>query len=312
MIKIGNKIIRASVKDILEDIQKETKHEYLKTIKETSNYFMVTCPFHKNHQENKPSCGVFKKDTNSFKEGDFHCFTCNESGSIQKFVGKCFERDELFGARWLLDNYNITYEEQIDYLEPIVLDDKKKEILDESILNEYAYFHPYMFQRGLDENTIIKFKIGYNQKNNSITFPIWDEHDNLVGITERYIDRKQFNIPSNLSKPIYLLNYIIKENIDTVWVVESQINALNCWRRGRPAIALLGTGSSTQYDILKKSGIRTYFLAFDGDEAGDRGIKKFLKAMPNDLIINIVNIPRGKDVSDLTDDEFNKLTFYTA
>ena len=312
MIKIGNKIIRASVKDILEDIQKETKHEYLKTIKETSNYFMVTCPFHKNHQENKPSCGVFKKDMNSFKEGDFHCFTCNESGSIQKFVGKCFERDELFGARWLLDNYNITYEEQIDYLEPIVLDDKKKEILDESILNEYAYFHPYMFQRGLDENTIIKFKIGYNQKNNSITFPIWDEHDNLVGITERYIDRKQFNIPSNLSKPIYLLNYIIKENIDTVWVVESQINALNCWRRGRPAIALLGTGSSTQYDILKKSGIRTYFLAFDGDEAGDKGIKKFLKAMPNDLIINIVNIPRGKDVSDLTDDEFNKLTFYTA
>ena len=126
------------------------------------------------------------------------------------------------------------------------------------------------------------------------------------------IDRKQFNIPSNLSKPIYLLNYIIKENIETVWVVESQINALNCWRRGRPAIALLGTGSSTQYDILKKSGIRTYFLAFDGDEAGDKGIKKFLKAMPNDLIINIVNIPRGKDVSDLTDDEFNKLTFYTA
>ena len=312
MIKIGNKIIRASVKDILEDIQKETKHEYLKTIKETSNYFMVTCPFHKNHQENKPSCGVFKKDISSFKEGDFHCFTCNESGSIQKFVGKCFERDELFGARWLLDNYNITYEEQIDYLEPIVLDNKKKEILDESILNQYAYFHPYMFQRGLDENTIIKFKIGYNQKNNSITFPIWDEHDNLVGITERYIDRKQFNIPSNLSKPIYLLNYIIKENIDTVWVVESQINALNCWRRGRPAIALLGTGSSTQYDILKKSGIRTYFLAFDGDEAGDKGIKKFLKAMPNDLIINIVNIPRGKDVSDLTDDEFNKLTFYTA
>ena len=168
-----------------------------------------------------------------------------------------------------------------------------------------------MYERGLIDFVIQKFHIGYDPETDSITFPIWDIKGNLIGITERSVEGKRFHIPKDIDKPIYLLNYIVSENIDTVWVVESQINALNCWAKGRPAIALLGTGSDKQYEILKKSGIRTYFLAFDGDDAGDKGIKKFISNMKKDVILNIVQVPRGKDVSDLSSDEFNKLTFYT-
>ena len=46
---------------------------------------------------------------------------------------------------------------------------------------------------------------------------------------------------------------------------------------------------------------------FDGDEAGDKGIEKFIKNIRKDVIINIIKLPRGKDVNDLTKDEFNVL-----
>ena len=118
---------------------------------------------------------------------------------------------------------------------------------------------------------------------------------------------KNFFIPGGVIKPIYLLNFIIKEHITNVLVTESQINALTAWSWGFPAIALFGTGSKEQYEILRRSGIRNYVLCFDGDSAGDSGIKRFIKNMNEDVFISVVEIPRGKDLNDLTKDEFLSL-----
>ena len=68
-------------------------------------------------------------------------------------------------------------------------------------------------------------------------------------------------------------------------------------------MALFGTGSDYQYEVLNKSGIRVYNLCFDGDEAGDNGIRKFLANIRKDVIINIIRIPRGKDINDLSYDQ---------
>ena len=46
---------------------------------------------------------------------------------------------------------------------------------------------------------------------------------------------------------------------------------------------------------------------FDGDEAGDKGIQKFIKNIRKDVIINIIKLPRGKDVNDLEYNELEKL-----
>ena len=152
-----------------------------------------------------------------------------------------------------------------------------------------------------------KFKIGYDSETNSITFPVWDEHGKLVMVTERSVNTKHFYIPEDVIKPVYLLNFIKKENITTVYVVESQINALTLWSWGYPAIALIGTGSPHQYEVLKKSGIRNYILCFDGDEAGDKGTNRFKKNMSSDVFISTKLIPRGKDVNNLTKEEFDNL-----
>ena len=61
------------------------------------------------------------------------------------------------------------------------------------------------------------------------------------------------------------------------------------------------------YNILKKSGIRSYTLCLDGDAAGDKGIARFKANMPEDVLITVKKIPRGRDVADLTKEQFDSL-----
>ena len=131
-----------------------------------------------------------------------------------------------------------------------------------------------------------------------------------MGITERSVNTKNFYIPEGLDLPIYLLNYIIRENINEVYVVESQIDALTLWTFGYPAIALFGTGGRKSYDILKRSGIRIYHLCFDGDLAGRHGALRFIRNMSENVMIDVIYLPDGKDVNDLSKEEFDHLQHF--
>lgn len=75
--------------------------------------------------------------------------------------------------------------------------------------------------RHLSLDIIKKFKVGYEKTSDSITFPTWSRDGELIGIFKRNIETKKFVIPDNIVKPIYLLNYVIKNNLTTVYVVES-------------------------------------------------------------------------------------------
>ena len=67
-------------------------------------------------------------------------------------------------------------------------------------------------------------------------------------------------------------------------------------------------------DTLKKSGIRSYILCFDGDEAGRKGANRFKKHIGNDVFITDVLLPMGKDVNDLSEEELKTLLpeFYAS
>ena len=304
---INKHIIDTDMEIILRDIHRLSNGKYLSKIIKRGNNIAITCPTHKGGQERNPSCYVYNdRYSSEVPYGWYRCFTCGDQGPLYKLVSKCLGISEEEAKQWLVDNYSNTFSESLLDLPKIELKkEKKKNYLDESILQNYAYFHPYMFERGLTEEVILKFKIGYNKEHDSITFPVWDEHNNLVGITERNVKTKYFHIPKDMGKPVYLLNYIIREHKTGVIVCESQLDALKCWTWGLPAIALFGTGSKKQYEILNNSGIIIYKLAFDGDLAGEHGIKRFIKNIRNDVFVDVLKIPKGKDVNDLSLEEFN-------
>lgn len=275
---------------------------------------MITCPFHGNHQENHPSCGIYVGNDSS-KYGLFHCFTCGRKGYITELIQDIFDFSISECKEWLKEYL-------IDSLEDVYLPDSiqiptttlknSSRFLDPKCLEDYKYIHPYLVERHIDPNIIKMFTVGYDFSTKSITFPVWDEFNNLVSITRRSILRKQFSLPANQNKYIYLLNFILKWHIDTVIVTESQINCLTCFSWHLPAVALFGTGSYEQYNILRKVGIRNYILCFDGDLAGHKGAERFIKNLSNDCFITNVVMPEGKDINDLTKEYFFQLLEYNS
>ena len=83
---------------------------------------------------------------------------------------------------------------------------------------------------------------------------------------------------------------------------------MTCVRHGYEAVALFGTGNSLQIQQLKELGVRRFIIALDPDEAGQRGTQKLSRALRgNACISEMKGIPSGKDLNDLTDEEFDKL-----
>jgi DNA primase len=112
-------------------------------------------------------------------------------------------------------------------------------------------------------------------------------------------------MPTDIDKPVYALDKVEPTTKELV-VVESIINALTLWSWGIPAVALLGTGTNQQYTILENYPVRKYILALDGDDAGRKAVVRFRKKVKSKLIETYI-MPEGKDVNDLTYEDFKKL-----
>lgn len=311
-LEVKGRLIDTPIKTILETIKRECPHPILHDIvdKERDKNVTITCPFHKNGAENKPSCHVFKEeDDPKVTYGTVHCFTCGYSASLPQFVADCFGEDYSFGEQWLIERFgNILLQKNV-FLPEIKLDISPRQVkgLSEEALAQYDYYHPYMYQRGLTKEVIDMFRVGYDSKRDAITFPVWDDGGVPLFVTARSVRDKKFYIPFEAEKPVYLLNFVKKWGIDSVYVAESQINTLVLWSWGYPSIGFFGTGDEFQYNILKRSGIRSYTLCLDGDTAGDKGIARFKANMPEDVLITVKKIPRGRDVADLTKEQFDSL-----
>ena len=308
---VDNKLIEVDAVDILNQIRVETGYKYFKDIKETGggSKLMVTCPWHKDGQENHPSCCVSNTSEHEYEKGFFHCFTCNKSSSIVDVISHCIELSKEESEQWLVERFGTVFVKKAFNLTDIELKPKKVKYLDESILNDYRYYSDYMWQRKLSKEVVDRFDIGYNPTKRTITFPVRDERGGLLFVTERSIDSKFFVIPEDVDKPVYLLNEVLNKNYPFVVVCEGQIDALTCWSYGVPAVALFGVGSSNQFDILNKSGIRNWVTFFDNDAAGKKATNRFNKMIRKDVIVTNLFFKgiNKKDINELTIQEFDKI-----
>lgn len=299
--------------DVLNNlkIQLQTKNIHIiDKIKKGYDYLMITCPFHGNGHERKPSCGISTKATKDKPSGLVHCFTCGYSANLETFISNCFGYNDcgLFGREWLLKNYisvSINERQELNLDLNRKKDEKPMEYVSEKELEKYRYYHPYMYERNLTNFVLDGFDVGYDMDKEEITFPVRDKDGNTLFIVRRSINGKYYEMPENVVKPIYGI-YELPEGTKEVIVCESCINALTCYVYGKPAIALLGTGSQHQYELLKRMDCRKFILAFDGDDAGRRATKRFKENVTNKIITSYV-LPEGKDINDLYKDEFDKL-----
>lgn len=307
---LDNKVIETPVKEIINLLRQQlflNKIDRLDKIEYKQNNIRVTCPFHAGGHEHTPSCDILMEDKDGIPAGTVKCFGCGYKSGLIKFIANCLNINYRQAKEWLLSvsQYSLLdASRDIDFIN--FENDQPDTVnwptvsLDE--LKSYDGTHPYMYKRKLTDEIIQKFEVGYDKKLNAITFPLYVD-GKCVLVAKRRVDYKRFDMPNITPKPIYGLDYITG---DEVIVCESIINALTCWVYGKQAIALCGTGSKWQLEQLNKIGPRKIVLALDGDEAGRNGTKKIKAALTNKLV-TILKLPDGKDINDLSKEEFNNL-----
>lgn len=308
MLNVSNQLVFAGVEEILYRLRKETG--YLKDIKITGDKALITCPYHSSGNENSPSCIINFNKTDRFEAGDFSCFACKEHGSISKLVGKCFNENEIFGAKWILNIFGgseISDRKSL-FRVPMRID-KSQNLFCDDDLDSYRFIHPYMYERHLTDDLIETFDIGYDGEN--ITFPIKDDTGNVLFVAKRSVVGKKFDLPKNIDKPLCYLYEVSKYFPDTkeIYVVESLFNALTLWKYGKPTIALLGTGTKDQLQKLNRLPYRTLIIALDNDPAGNLGYLRIKNSIRDKFISKLTINESGKDINDLGDktwEEFKK------
>lgn len=326
--------------DIITELQSQLKLNDIPLIQKTIDTpkdIMIQCPYHGNGQERRPSAGIRKSD------GTFHCFACQETHSLPEVISYCFGHYEdafgAFGYKWLVKNFaTVEVEERKD----VELDFRRgtsrrfntgsdnatsDNYVSEEELNSYKYYHPYMYKRGLTDEIIEFFDIGYDKNTDCITFPIRDINGNTLFIARRSVRTKFFNYPSGVEKPLYgLYEYnLVKDIADacesemnygldfTTWdksvviVCESMLDALTAWTFNRYAVALNGLGNELQFKQLRELPCRKLILATDSDDAGMKARKRIHKNITNKLITEYI-FPEGvKDLNDMVNRGFEEL-----
>lgn len=314
MLIVDNKLIETPIKELLNLLQQQlylNGINKLNTVNFKCSNAQITCPIHKNGQESKPSCDVLLQDKTNFdgsvtQAGTVHCFSCGYKASFPKFVADCLDITYRQAIEWLLNVSTYSFiEDSRDFNCDIVDEDKKTNLyenlpaitLDE--LKSYDYIHDYMFKRKLSLDVINKFEVGYDPVTDSITFPVYID-GKCIFVAKRRVKYKRFDLPEINPKPIYGLDYC---KGDSIIVCEGVIDALTCWTYGKEAVALFGTGSEYQAKQLNNIRQRHIILALDGDYAGKKGMHNLSKYLTNKIVTKL-NIPNGRDINDLSKEEF--------
>lgn len=301
----------------------QTGKDLLRTFIVKDNNIQFCCPIHKNGMERKPSCGMSTKDKKLsdgtiIPFGTIHCFTCGYTATLPEMISHILEKEDggLFGTKWLVQNFTSVQIENRRELELDFSRQQKEQLhhyISEEELDLYRFYHPYMYKRGLTDDLIDYFDVGYDPKFQlkkdskpfpCITFPVRDLSGNTLFIARRAIDFKLYHYPENVKKPLYGI-YEVKD-FKKLYICESILNAITLTKYGQNAIALLGTGTKEQYEEINKLPCRQLITAFDGDDAGRKATARFKKAIPNKLI-KVLEMPENKDINDLSYEQFKNL-----
>ena len=318
MIKLADTIIQASTEDVINTLRFDLAQKGLNRfaiVRLNGENLQSNCPFHKGGQERKPSFGV---------NGEIdrcHCFSCSWSGTIEEMISELYgyQDEGKFGKRWLVKRFNtVEIETRPNILENFggrknvrnsircdnITNGTISNFITEEELDKYRYIHPYMSERGLTDEIIERFDIGYDRERKEITFPVRDIEGRCVFIAGRSTERKFFSLPKGMDKPIYQGYRFVTGKYRAAYITESFLNCLTCWKYDKPAMAMIGTGNRKQYEILNKLPVREYILAFDPDDAGRKATERFRKNVHGKIIKELV-YPDNRDINDLQEEFLN-------
>lgn len=153
----------------------------------------------------------------------------------------------------------------------------------------------YLIGRGLTEDIIYNFNIGYDLKKNCVVIPYSKDIERCNYYILRNINgnennryRKPPSEQTGIKEPIFNVEDM-HQNIDPVFVVESPFCALSIIQEGFKCVSIGGTGGRKLTDYIKDNKIKpSLILALDKEPSGQKAQEQLYKELLN-LNIDVVN-----------------------
>ena len=270
---------------------------------EVDSDYILFCPFHPN---NRTPAGEVDKRT-----GKFFCFACHHVADLVELIMHTTGRTYFESVRFIKTKeqeslLTADVERQL-YVKPeyVAFNSNLISTLNEAALSTDRAMD-YFSGRRIHRDSVVKFELGYSQKQDMVTVPVHAPDGMPVGFVGRSVEGKDFKNTPGLPKGKVLFNLHRIKTSSKVFVVESSFDAIRLDQAGLPAVATLGSNvSNTQIGLLHKYFNNIVVLP-DNDEAGNNMVDRITKKLGSR--VSVVKIDsKYKDIGDMSDDDIKML-----
>ena len=267
--------------------------------------YIVFCPYHNN---NRTPAGEVSKD-----HGMFFCFGCQTTKTLIEFVMYTSNRTYFEAVRYIKSKEQETsIEESVN---KALINKPEFVQYDELLikrLNNQALESPrairYFEGRKITKESIDKFSLGYSEKQDSVTIPIYSPDGMCIGFVARTVEGKEFKNTPGLPKGKVLFNLHRIKTSNIVYVVESSFDAIRLDQVGFPAVATLGANVSAAQIRLLEKYFNSVVLIADNDDAGMIMRDKLIEKL-GPIVTSVYIDKKYKDIGDMDDEAIKKLEF---
>lgn len=232
----------------------------------------------------------------------FFCHGCGAKGNVKKL-------QQMLGTGLITKTMDLqTVRERLRAIQHVQREEVR--IYPEAWLAQFANPTDYWTStRGLSEETVERFDLGYDPFTDAAIIPLRDSHGRIIGVIRRHMGDYQprYLYPQGFRMSRFLYgSWLVRAGKEkTVAICEGSVDAMALWDAGIPAVALLGSRLSDQQErLLHEVGVTSVVLFTDNDRAGREAIAQVKDALQG-MQVRVVLYPRrdAKDPADLTREE---------
>ena len=269
--------------------------------------YRCQCPIH--HGDNPTSFVIFP-DSNTY-----YCFSCGSRGNIINYV---MERDSVtfdYAVHQLCDDFGITLDDSEEYHQQVDIV-KRNTAWAKSMQKRLPTIVDYLHKRGITDESIKTFGLGYSDKLSALSIPMQDEWGRTVAFLYRFFDRmpkykNSKNIDGLFVKGEFLFGLPQAQKFlrktKTLMLCEGALDAISAIQQENCCVAYCGISVGKSHiekikDIVTPMKAKVV-LCPDNDGKASKFVLRardlFRRQAPN-IVVKVAIIPDGcKDFNDM-------------
>lgn len=287
-----------------EQVERALQSSGIDIVNEVDSDYIIFCPYHNNH---RTPAGEVSKDS-----GMFFCFGCQESKTLVELImfitrKSYFETLRIIESGKTQNNIENEISKMLEPKEEFAPYDEVQIRRLHSQAMESPRAVRYFEKRGITQESMKRFALGYSEKQDMVTVPVSTPDGKMfVGFVARSVEGKDFKNTPKLPKSKILLGHHLALPYSTVYVVESSFDAIRLSQLGVAAVSTLGANVSRRQTELLQKSFNNVIVIGDNDDAGRTMQRKVQERLGSKA--TIINLPsRFKDIGDMSDKEIVEL-----